>query len=129
MMVHSHGGAVGGFLVIAGLSSPGSPPRARPYRQPPRRGVPIDGDDWTETRESQAITAATVPNSCLAVTIATGDPIQHSAKVKQPVGDRPALCALAEYCVKKVSYCLLRTALKSVGRLPGYIRLHFAHSN
>ena len=39
----------------------------------PRSATPTD-DDWADTRESQAIVAATVPNSCLAVTIDTGDP-------------------------------------------------------
>lgn len=34
-----------------------------------RSATPVEGDPWAETRESQAIAAATVPNSCLAVTI------------------------------------------------------------
>ena len=46
-----------------------------------RSPAPVDGDDWTETRESQAITAATVPNSCLAVTIDTGDPTTFTPKI------------------------------------------------
>ena len=69
-----------------------------------RSAVPVDGDDWTETRESQAIAAATVPNSCLAVTIDTGDPDNIHAKDKQPVGDRLALCALAKHYGKNVVY-------------------------
>ncbi|MBW8870600.1 MAG: hypothetical protein JF563_07540, partial [Acidobacteriales bacterium] len=48
--------------------------------------VPVNGDDWTELRESQAIAAATVPNSCLAVTIDTGEADNIHAKEKQPVG-------------------------------------------
>ncbi len=37
--------------------------------------LPIATDDtWAETRESQALTATSVRNSCLAVTIDTGDP-------------------------------------------------------
>jgi sialate O-acetylesterase len=39
-----------------------------------RSATPVDGDEWAETRESQALTASGVPNSCLAVTIDTGDP-------------------------------------------------------
>ena len=62
-----------------------------------RSPVPVDGDEWTETRESQAIAAATVPNTCLAITIDTGDPDNIHAKVKQPVGERLALCALANF--------------------------------
>ncbi len=92
-----------------------------------RSPVPIDGDDWTETRESQAIAAATVPNSCLAVTIDTGDPDNIHAKDKQPVGDRLALCALAKYYGKNVVYS--GPTLESVERLPGSIRLHFTHAD
>ena len=92
-----------------------------------RSPVPVDGDDWAETRESQAITAATVPNSCLAVTIDTGDPDNIHAKEKQPVGDRLALCALAKYYGKNVVYA--GPTLESVERLPGSIRLHFAHTD
>jgi sialate O-acetylesterase len=92
-----------------------------------RSAVPVNGDDWTETRESQAITAATVPHSCLAVTIDTGDPDNIHAKDKQPVGDRLALCALTKYYGKNVVYS--GPTLESVERLPGSIRLHFAHTD
>jgi sialate O-acetylesterase len=92
-----------------------------------RSPIPVDGDDWTETRESQAITAATVPNSCLAVTIDTGDPDNIHAKDKQPVGDRLALCALAKHYGKHVVYS--GPTLESVERLPGSMRLHFAHTD
>ncbi len=92
-----------------------------------RSAVPVDGDDWTETRESQAIAAATVPNSCLAVTIDTGDPDNIHAKEKEPVGDRLALCALAKYYGKNVVYS--GPTLESIERLPGSIQLHFAHTD
>jgi sialate O-acetylesterase len=92
-----------------------------------RSPTPVDGDEWTETRESQAITAATVPNSCLAVTIDTGDPDNIHAKDKQPVGDRLALCALAKHYGKSVAYS--GPTLDSVERLPDSIRLHFAHTD
>jgi len=92
-----------------------------------RSAVPVNGDDWTETRESQAVTAATVPNSCLAVTIDTGDPDNIHAKDKQPVGDRLALCALAKYYGKNVVYS--GPTLKSVERRSGSIRLHFEHTD
>jgi sialate O-acetylesterase len=91
-----------------------------------RSAVPVDGDDWTETRESQAITAATVPNSCLAVTIDTGDPDNIHAKDKQPLGDRLALCALAKHYGKHVVYS--GPVVKSVKRLPHSIRVTFAHT-
>ena len=89
--------------------------------------VPVDGDDWTETRESQAIAAAKVPNSCLAVTIDTGDPDNIHAKEKEPVGDRLARCALAKHYGEKIAYA--GPTLESVERLPGSIRLHFAHAD
>jgi len=92
-----------------------------------RSPVPVDGDEWTETRESQAIVAAAVPNSCLAVTIDTGDSDNIHAKDKQPVGDRLALCALAKYYGKNVAYS--SPTLESIERLPGSIRLHFAHAD
>jgi sialate O-acetylesterase len=92
-----------------------------------RSPVPVDGDDWTETRESQSIAAATVPNSCLAITIDTGDPDNIHAKDKQPVGDRLALCALAQYYGKNVVYS--GPTLESAERLPDSIRLHFAHTD
>jgi len=92
-----------------------------------RSPVPVDGDDWTETRESQATAAASVPNSCLAVTIDTGDPDNIHAKDKQPVGDRLAFCALAKYYGKNVVYS--GPTLESVERLPGSMRLRFGHTD
>ena len=92
-----------------------------------RSPVPVDGDDWTETRESQAMVASTVPNSCLAVTIDTGDPDNIHAKEKEPVGDRLARCALAQYYGKNVVWS--GPTLESVERIPGAIRLKFAHTD
>ena len=92
-----------------------------------RSATPVDGDEWAETRESQAIAAASVPNSCLAVTIDTGDPGNIHSKEKRPVGDRLALCALANYYGEKVVFT--GPTLASVERLPRAIRLHFAHTD
>jgi sialate O-acetylesterase len=89
--------------------------------------TPVDGDEWAEMRESQAITAASVPNTCLAVTIDTGDPDNIHAKDKLPVGQRLAYCALAKHYGKHVLYS--GPTLKSVDRLPDSIRMHFTHSN
>jgi sialate O-acetylesterase len=94
------------------------------FRQ--RSATPID-DTWAETRESQAFAAATVRNSCLAVTIDTGDPDNLHPKDKQPVGERLALCALAKQYGERVVYS--GPTLASVERLPGSIRLHFAHTD
>ncbi|SPE27807.1 putative glycosyl hydrolase [Candidatus Sulfotelmatomonas gaucii] len=92
-----------------------------------RSATPVDGDEWAETRESQAITAASVPNSCLAVTIDTGDPDDIHAKDKLPVGQRLAYCALAKHYGKHVVYS--GPTLKSVDRLPSSIRVHFVHTD
>ena len=92
----------------------------------PRSTTPVD-DAWAETRESQALTAANVPNSCIAVTIDTGDPENLHPKDKEPVGNRLALCALANYYGKHIVYS--GPTLSSVDRLPNEIRLHFAHTD
>jgi sialate O-acetylesterase len=92
-----------------------------------RSATPVDGDDWTETRESQAITAASVPNACLAVTIDTGEADNIHSKEKLPVGQRLAYCALANHYGKKIAYA--GPTLKSVERLSASIRLHFAHAD
>jgi len=91
-----------------------------------RSETPTD-DAWAETRESQALTAASVPNSCLAVTIDTGDPDNIHPKDKRPVGERLALCALAKQYHKKVVYS--GPTLAKVERLPQSIKLHFAHAD
>jgi sialate O-acetylesterase len=88
--------------------------------------MPID-DTWAETRESQALATASVHNSCLAVTIDTGDPDNIHPKDKFPVGERLALCALAKQYRKKVVYS--GPTLASVQRLPGSIRLKFKHTD
>jgi sialate O-acetylesterase len=92
-----------------------------------RSATPVEGDEWTETRESQAITAATVPNSCLAVTIDTGDADNIHAKDKQPVGERLALCALAKTYGQNVVSS--GPAVAWVGISPGVIQIHFTHTD
>ena len=88
----------------------------------PRSPVPTD-DNWADIRESMAIVAATVPNSCLAVTIDTGDPKSLHPGDKKPVGDRLAYCALAKHYGMHVVYS--GPTLASVQRLPHSIRLRF----
>jgi sialate O-acetylesterase len=91
-----------------------------------RSATPID-DTWADTRESQALTAASVRNSCLAVTIDTGDPDNLHPKDKQPVGERLGFCALAKHYGKKEAYA--GPTLASVERLPDSVRLHFSHTD
>jgi len=91
-----------------------------------RSETPTD-DAWAETRESQALTAADVPHSCLAVTIDTGDPDNIHPKDKRPVGERLALCALAKHYRKKIVYS--GPTLAKVERRAGSIKLHFTHAD
>lgn len=91
-----------------------------------RSATPIE-DKWAETRESQALAAAGTSNTCVAVTIDTGDPDNIHPKNKLPVGERLALCALANQYGKTVVFS--GPTLASVERLPGLIRLHFAHTD
>jgi sialate O-acetylesterase len=94
-----------------------------------RSPTPVDDDLWAVTRESQAVAAATVPNSCLAVTIDTGDPDTVHPKDKVPVGDRLAYCALANQYGEKIPFQgpTLASAEWFAGGA-GAVRLHFAHA-
>jgi sialate O-acetylesterase len=91
-----------------------------------RRDVPGD-DAWAELREAQALTARSVPHSCLAVTIDTGDPDSIHPQDKKEVGQRLALCALAEHYGKKIPYA--GPTFTSVEHLPGALKLHFDHTD
>jgi sialate O-acetylesterase len=93
----------------------------------PRSTSPVTGDEWTEMRESQTIAATTIPNSCLAETIDTGDPDNIHAPDKQPVGERLALCALANQYGKKVVYA--GPTFASAEELSGAIKIHFTHTD
>lgn len=92
----------------------------------PRSAVPTD-DGWADIRESQAIAAASVPHSCLAVTIDTGDANSLHPGNKAPVGDRLALCALAQYYGRHVADS--GPTVASLTRLSHSIRIRFAHTD
>jgi sialate O-acetylesterase len=92
----------------------------------PRRDAPGD-DNWAELREAQALTARSVRNSCLAVTIDTGEADNIHPQDKKVVGDRLALCALAKNYGEKVVYA--GPTFSSAERLPGSLRLHFANTD
>lgn len=81
---------------------------------------------WAELREAQALTARTVPNSALAVTIDTGDPDNIHPADKKVVGERLAFCALAQHYGEKIPY--RGPTFKSVEPLPGALKLHFDHT-
>ena len=85
------------------------------------------GDDsWAELREAQALTAQKVKHSGLAVTIDTGDANDIHPKDKQVVGERLALCALADEYGKKIPST--GPAFDSLTRLPGALKLRFNHA-
>ncbi len=92
----------------------------------PHQTSPTD-DGWADLRESQALTVAAVPNTCLAVTIDTGEAGNIHPKDKKPVGDRLAACALAGAYGRAV--VASGPTLASTDVLPGALRLHFAHAD
>lgn len=91
-----------------------------------RSPTPTD-DGWAEIRESQAISAKEVSNTCLAVTVDTGDADSVHPRMKEPVGDRLAYCALGQYYGEKIAY--QGPTLASWDRQNGAIRLHFTHAD
>jgi sialate O-acetylesterase len=82
---------------------------------------------WAELREAQALTARDVANTGLAVTIDTGDPDNVHPAEKKIVGERLALCALAQHYGKKTPY--QGPTFKSLRRLPGALELRFEHTD
>ncbi len=91
-----------------------------------RSDVPVDSS-WAEIREAMALTAGSVPNSCVAITIDTGDPDNIHPIDKKQVGERLALCALGEYYGRNVPR--VGPTLASVERLPGALKLNFNHTD
>ncbi len=89
-----------------------------------RRDKPGD-DPWAELREAQALTARSVANSGLAVTIDTGDPDSLHPRDKIEVGERLALVALAKHYGEKIAYSGPTFAYGEI--IPGAMKLHFDH--
>ncbi|HMP81582.1 MAG TPA: sialate O-acetylesterase [Verrucomicrobiota bacterium] len=86
------------------------------------------GDDWwAELREAQALTAATVPNSGLAIAIDVGDANDIHPTDKKPVGERLALWALARDYGRNV--VCSGPVFDRVETLPGALRLHFKNTD
>jgi sialate O-acetylesterase len=85
------------------------------------------GDDaWSELREAQALTAATVKNSALAVTVDTGEADNIHPAEKQIVGERLALCALADEYGKKIPSA--GPVFVSAEKIPGALKLKFKNA-
>jgi sialate O-acetylesterase len=82
---------------------------------------------WAEMREAQGTAAKSVPHSCVATTVDTGDPDNIHPIDKKEVGDRLALCALGEHYGLKVPY--VGPTLSSVDHVSGALRLHFDHTD
>jgi sialate O-acetylesterase len=92
-----------------------------------RKDAPGD-DSWAEMREAQAMVAKSVPHTCVAVTVDTGDPNNIHPIDKKEVGDRLGLCALAEHYGQKVPYS--GPVFSKMERLSGgALKLHFDHTD
>lgn len=91
----------------------------------PHKNIPGD-DGWAELREAQAFTAQTVPHSGLAVTIDVGDANDIHPRDKKEVGERLALCALANHYGRKVVFS--GPTFDRVENLPGALKLHFKNT-
>ncbi len=102
------------FLIV-------SLPRFQPHRDQP------GSDGWAELREAQALTAQTVPNCGLAVTVDTGEADNIHPTAKKIVGDRLALIALAKCYGKDIVY--QGPTYRSLDREGSALRIHFDHTD
>jgi sialate O-acetylesterase len=91
------------------------------------KDVPGSDDAWAELRESQAFTARGVTNSGLAVAIDMGDASNIHLADKQPVGERLALCALANFYGCNVVSS--GPTFDRIEELPNALRLLFKHAD
>jgi len=92
----------------------------------PHQDHPVESS-WAELREAQALTARSIPNCALAVTIDTGEPDNIHPADKQIVGDRLAFCALATHYHKKIPY--QGPTFKSFDHLRGALKLRFENTD
>ena len=90
------------------------------------RDTPGD-DSWAELREAQVLTAKTVPHTCVAIMVDTGDPDNIHPIDKVQVGDRLGYCALADHYGQKVPY--IGPRLAKVEHAKGAMKLHFDHTD
>jgi sialate O-acetylesterase len=78
-------------------------------------------------REAHAVTASRVKNSALAVTVDTGEADNIHPKDKQIVGERVALCVLANEYGEKIPDA--GPTFASVAKLRGALKLRFNHTD
>lgn len=91
-----------------------------------RRDQP-GSDAWTELREAQALTARTVPNTGLAITIDTGEADNIHPTDKLPVGERLARLALRHTYGRDIPS--EGPAFERADKIAGGLRLHFTHTD
>jgi sialate O-acetylesterase len=82
---------------------------------------------WAELREAQALTAVKIRNGGLAVTIDTGEPDNIHPMDKKIVGERLALCALAQQYGENIPY--QGPTFKSLKHLHGALKIKFSHTD
>ncbi len=82
---------------------------------------------WAELREAQAMTVVKIRNGALAVTIDTGDPDNIHPMDKKIVGERLALCALAQHYKEDVLY--QGPTFKSLDDLGDTLKIYFDHTD
>lgn len=92
----------------------------------PRRDYPGD-DGWAELREAQAFTAHTVTHSGLALAIDVGEAQDIHPTDKKTVGERLALCALADHYGKKIVSS--GPIFDHAESLAGALQLYFRHTD
>jgi sialate O-acetylesterase len=78
-------------------------------------------------REAQSLTAATVKNSALAVTMDTGEADNIHPAEKQIVGERLAFCALANEYGNKISFA--GPTFVSATPISGALKLQFTNTD
>ncbi len=96
-------------------------PNYWPVQQQPR------ASGWAELREAQSLTAATVPNTGIVVTIDLGETANVHPKNKQPVGQRLALAVLGKTYGKKIEYS--GPVYQSMMVEGSSIRIKFSHAD
>ncbi len=92
----------------------------------PRQETPGE-DAWAELREAQAFAARTVPNAGLAVAIDVGDANDIHPLDKREVGERLALCALANHYGRPLAGS--GPVFERAEEMPGALKLHFRHTD
>ncbi len=84
-------------------------------------------DGWTDLREAQALTAATIPHTGIAITIDTGDANDIHPKDKLPVGERLALLALKNHYGKNI--VAEGPTFARFEKIANTIQVHFTHTD